>query len=112
MDKDRVKSLLEKNGLAGVNKPKKTPSHPTKKGVVLAKEGETVKLIRFGDQKMGHNYSPEARKSFKARHAKNINNKLKNNGGWGLVEMLILSGILLLALLFAAYLIYKLYSNF
>ena len=42
---------------------------------------------------------------------KNINNKLKNNGGWGLVEMLILSGILLLALLFAAYLIYKLYSN-
>ena len=43
---------------------------------------------------------------------KNINNKLKNNGGWGLVEMLILSGILLLALLFAAYLIYKLYSNY
>ncbi len=72
MDKNRIKTILEKNGLSGVNKPKKTPSHPTKKGVVLAKEGDTVKLIRFGDQKMGHNYSPEARKSFKARHAKNI----------------------------------------
>ena len=69
---ERIKSLLKKNGLSGVNKPKKTPSHPTKKGVVLAKEGDTVKLIRFGDQKMGHNYSPEARASFKARHAKNI----------------------------------------
>ena len=43
---------------------------------------------------------------------KNINNKLKDNRGWGLVEMLALSGILLLALLFAAYLIYKLYSTF
>jgi len=43
---------------------------------------------------------------------KNINNKLKDNRGWGLVEMLVLSGILLLALLFAAYLIYKLYSSF
>lgn len=43
---------------------------------------------------------------------KNINNKLKDNRGWGLVEMLVLSGILLLALLFAAYLIYKLYSTF
>ncbi len=64
--------MLKKYGLSGVNKPKKTPSHPTKKGIVLAKEGDKVKLIRFGDQKMGHNYSPEARKSFKARHAKNI----------------------------------------
>jgi hypothetical protein len=82
MDKNRIKTLLEKNGLAGVNKPKKTPSHPTKKGVVLAKEGETVKLIRFGDQKMGHNYSPEARKSFKARHAKNINKGKMSAAFW------------------------------
>lgn len=72
----RIKNLLQKHGLEGVNKPKKTPSHPTKKGIVLAKDGEQVKLIRFGDQKMGHNYSPEARKSFKARHAKNIKNKM------------------------------------
>jgi hypothetical protein len=69
---ERVKNLMQKHGLSGVNKPKKTPSHPTKKGIVLAKEGEQVKLIRFGDQKMGHNYSPEARKAFKTRHAKNI----------------------------------------
>ena len=68
----RIKNLIKKHGLAGVNKPKKTPSHPTKKGIVLAKEGDRVKLIRFGDQNMGHNYSPEARKGFKSRHAKNI----------------------------------------
>ena len=43
---------------------------------------------------------------------KNINSKLKDNRGWWLTEMLVLSGILLLALLFAAYLIYKLYSSF
>lgn len=43
---------------------------------------------------------------------KMLKNKLKDNKGWGLVEMLVLSGILLLALLFAAYMIYKLYSQF
>jgi hypothetical protein len=68
----RIKHLIKKHGLAGVNKPKKTPSHPIKKGIVLAKEGDRVKLIRFGDQNMGHNYSPEAREGFKSRHAKNI----------------------------------------
>jgi len=69
---ERIKNLIKKHGLSGVNSPKKTPSHPTKKGIVLAKEGDRYKLIRFGDQNMGHNYSPEARKSFKARHAQNI----------------------------------------
>lgn len=63
---------LTRAGVSGFNKPKKTPTHPTKKAIVVAKEGDTVKTIRFGDQKMGHNYSPEARKSFKSRHAKNI----------------------------------------
>lgn len=43
-----------------------------KKKMVLAKEGSTIRLIHFGDAKMGHNYSAVARKSFKARHAKNI----------------------------------------
>ncbi len=43
---------------------------------------------------------------------KNINKVLKNNKGWGLVEMLVLSGILLLALIFASYLIFRLYSTF
>jgi hypothetical protein len=78
---ERVKNLLKKYGLAGVNKAKKTPSHPTKKGIVLAKVGDKVRLIRFGDQKMGHNYSAEARKSFKSRHAKNIA-KGKMSAAW------------------------------
>jgi hypothetical protein len=65
-------SRLVRAGVSGFNKPKKTPSHPTKKGIVVAKEGDKIKTIRFGDQKMGHNYSPEARASFKSRHAKNI----------------------------------------
>ena len=70
---DRQKRLLKKHGLKGVNKPKMTPKHPTKKAIVLAKTGKhKLKLIRFGAQGMGHNYSAAARKSFKARHAKNI----------------------------------------
>jgi hypothetical protein len=63
---------LKRYNLSGLNKPKTTPTHPTKKGVVAVRSGEAIKIIRFGDAKMGHNYSPEARKSFKSRHAKNI----------------------------------------
>jgi hypothetical protein len=72
---------LKRYGLQGYNKPKRTPDHPTKKGVVLAKEGDKVKLVRFGDQKMttagkpgsGDSAKDKARrKSFKSRHAKNI----------------------------------------
>ena len=66
------KSKLKRYGLSGLNKPKRTPNHPTKKGIVAVKEGGSIKIIRFGDKKMGHNYSPEARASFKARHGKNI----------------------------------------
>lgn len=58
---------------SGYNKPKKTPGHPTKSHAVLAKAGDEVKLIRFGQQ--GVKGSPEgtARSdSFKARHAENI----------------------------------------
>jgi len=73
MHLDRQKRLLKKHGLKGVNKPKMTPKHKTKKAVVLAKTGShQIKLIRFGDQSSGHNYSPGARKAFKSRHAKNI----------------------------------------
>ena len=57
----------------GYNKPKKTPGHSTKSHAVLAKEGEEVKLIRFGQQ--GVSGSPEGsarNKAFKDRHAKNI----------------------------------------
>jgi len=65
---------------AGYNKPKRTPNHPTKSHVVLAKEGNEVKLIRFGQQ--GVSGSPKRtgeseadrkrREAFKARHAANI----------------------------------------
>ena len=64
---------------SGYNKPKRTPKHPKKSHAVLAKEGLNVKLIRFGQQGVsGEGKSPQTpkekarRKSFKARHAKNI----------------------------------------
>lgn len=58
---------------SGYNKPKKTPSHPTKSHAVLAKSGDTVKLIRFGQQGVSGDKKNTARaKSFKARHASNI----------------------------------------
>ena len=63
----------------GYNKPKRTPKHPTKSHAVLAKSGDQVKLIRFGQQGVsGAGPNPKTaaekarRKSFKARHAKNI----------------------------------------
>jgi len=65
----------------GYNKPKRTPKHPTKSHVVLAKEGKVIKLIRFGEQGAETAGKPKAgesdrmkkkRASFKARHAKNI----------------------------------------
>ena len=56
---------------AGFNKPRKS-DRSGKKGMVLAKEGDKVRLIHYGDSSMGHNYSDTARRSFKSRHAKNI----------------------------------------
>ena len=68
---------LTKNGLSGFNKPKRTPSHLTKSHVVLAKDGDTTKLIRFGQQGVSGDKSNTARsRSFKARHGANIENKL------------------------------------
>lgn len=66
------KTRLKKAGLTRLNKPKFTPKHKSKKAVVAVRVGGKLKIIRFGAQGMGHNYSPEARKSFKARHRKNI----------------------------------------
>ena len=73
-------SRLTRAGVSGYNKPKKTPSHPTKSHVVVAKVGSQIKTIRFGQQgvsgsprKAGETAASAARrKSFKARHAKNI----------------------------------------
>ena len=71
---------LTKNRLEGFNKPKRTPKHPTKSHVVLAKEGDKTKLIRFGQQGAKtvtdrKNLTPAEKakkRAFKARHAKNI----------------------------------------
>jgi len=66
-------SRLKNAGVSGYNKPKRTPNHPTKSHVVVAKEGDKVKTIRFGQQ--GVKGSPDGskrNKAFKARHAKNI----------------------------------------
>jgi len=61
----------KKMGFTGYNQPRKS-NRPEKKEMVVAKEGDKVKLIHYGDASMGHNYSDEARKNFKARHSKNI----------------------------------------
>ena len=81
---------LARAGVSGYNKAKRTPNHPTKSHVVVAKVGDKVKLIRFGQQgkrvgsvkgtagkpKKGESARMKAkRKSFKARHAKNIKTK-------------------------------------
>ena len=70
---------LTRAGVSGFNKPKRTPSHPTKSHVVVAKEGDEIKTIRFGQQGVsGAGAAPKSekdkarRKLFKARHAKNI----------------------------------------
>ena len=66
-------SRLSRAGVSGYNKPKRTPKHPTKSHVVVAKEGSQVKTIRFGQQGVTGDRQPTARqKSFKARHRKNI----------------------------------------
>jgi hypothetical protein len=60
---------LERAGVSGFNKPKRTPNHPTKKFVVVAKQGDKIKTIRFGDAKMKiKKNQPDRRKSFRARH--------------------------------------------
>ena len=75
------KSLLKRIGVSGYNKPKRTPGHPKKSHVVVAKEGNKIKTIRYGEQGAKTAGKPKAgesqrmkmkRKSFKARHAKNI----------------------------------------
>ena len=72
-----------KEEFSGFNKPKKTPSHPTKSHAVLAKSGDEVKLIRFGQQ--GATGSPDGTKrneAFKARHAKNIDKGKMSAAYW------------------------------
>jgi len=80
---------LARAGVEGYNKPKRTPNHPTKSHVVVAKSGDQIKTIRFGQQgvsgspkREGESAADKARRaSFKARHAKNIA-KGKMSAAW------------------------------
>ena len=80
---------LARAGVSGFNKPKKTPNHPKKSLVVVAKDGDKVKTIRFGQQGVsGAGKSPKSasekarKKSFKARHAKNISKGKMSAAYW------------------------------
>ena len=79
--KSKKDPRLDRAGVAGFNKPKRTPGHAKKSHIVVAKEGDNIKTIRFGQQgvttagkpKAGESAKQKARrKSFKARHGKNI----------------------------------------
>ena len=81
MSEKKKDSRLKRAGVSGYNKPKRTPNHPTKSHVVVAKEGNKVKTIRFGQQgaktagkpKKGESQAMKRKRaSFKARHRKNI----------------------------------------
>jgi hypothetical protein len=83
-------SRLARVGVEGYNKPKRTPSHPTKSHVVVAKAGDQVKTIRFGQQgvsgspkKEGESKAEKTRReSFKARHADNISKGKMSAAYW------------------------------
>lgn len=84
------KNKMKELGLQGVNKPKRTPNHPTKSHVVMASEGGKAKVIRFGQQgvsgspaKSGETESyRKRRESFKARHASNISKGKMSAAYW------------------------------
>ena len=76
------RARLKRAGLTRLNKPKMTPKHRTKKAIVATRVNGKLKIIRFGAQGMGHNYSPEAKRSFKARHRKNIAKGRKSPAYW------------------------------
>ena len=69
---ERVKNKMKELGLKGVNKPKRTPDHPTKSHVVMASEGGKYKYIKFGQKGVKTNQTAGQREAFKSRHAKNI----------------------------------------
>lgn len=80
---------LKRAGVSGYNKPKRTPNHPTKSHVVVAKSGDQIKTIRFGQQGVsGAGKNPKTasekarRASFKARHAKNISKGKMSAAYW------------------------------
>lgn len=83
-------SRLERAGVSGFNKPKRTPGHPTKSHIVVAKSGTQVKTIRFGQQGVSGSPKKEGesesyrkrREAFKARHASNISKGKMSAAYW------------------------------
>ena len=74
---------LARAGVSGFNKPKRTPKHPKKSHIVVAKEGSKIKTIRFGQQGVSGDKKNTARsRSFKARHSKNINKGKMSAAYW------------------------------
>ncbi|MCH1458202.1 MAG: hypothetical protein L7T86_04895 [Synechococcus sp. MOX_bin73] len=74
---------LKRAGVSGYNKPKRTPNHATKSHVVVAKEGDKIKTIRFGQQgKKGSPKGTARNKAFRARHAKNIKKGKMSAAHW------------------------------
>ena len=100
-------SRLTRAGVSGYNKPKRTPSHPTKSHVVVAKQGDQIKTIRFGQQGVSGSPKREGeseadknrRASFKARHAKNIAKGKMSAAFWAdkAKWIIILSGSIILS---------------
>ena len=91
MSEKKKDSRLARAGVSGFNKPKRTPNHPKKSHVVVAKEGDKVKTIRFGEQGASTAGKPKAgesermkkkRASFKARHSKNISKGKMSAAYW------------------------------
>lgn len=97
-------SRLERAGVSGYNKPKRTPNHPKKSHIVVAKEGDKIKTIRFGEQGAKTAGAPKAgesermkkkRASFKARHAKNIAKGKMSAAYWAdRVKWIVVVGVL------------------
>ena len=86
-EREKRKKFLKKHGLTRFNKAVRT-TEGGKKGKVAILENGKPRLIRFGDASMGHNYSAEARKSFKARHGKNIKKGKMSAAYWADKDLL------------------------
>jgi len=90
-EKSKKDPRLARAGVSGYNKPKRTPNHPKKSHIVVAKEGDKIKTIRFGEQGASTAGKPKSgesermkkkRASFKARHSKNISKGKMSAAYW------------------------------
>ena len=75
-------SRLSRAGVSGYNKPKRTPGHSKKSHIVVAKQGDKIKTIRFGQQGVKTNQTAGQRKAFKSRHGKNISKGKMSAAYW------------------------------